>query len=190
MSSETTAIVSAIIAIASALIAIYAAYVPRRDQHDQQLLQQAILSLERAYKSLTSNGQHLKPPAADRLNWLTSARHIIGYKVLKSRIKTKIYLTLCEEHEEYWRHEFYLALDMHKIHSSSYYEQGSPPDLRPPIEPRSAIVIYSFASWPKSKSDPVDSIDAKSLLQQSNFLAGNHGLREYLEKFPKITGET
>lgn len=190
MSTEITAIISVIIAIASALIAIFAVYVPRRDQHDQQLLQQSILSLERAYNSLTSNGQRLTPPPADRLNWLTSARHIIGYKALKNRIKTPLYLALCEEHEEFWRHEFYLALDMHKIYSSSYYDQGPPPDLRSPIEPRSAIIIYSFATWPKSKSDPVDSIDTKLLLQQSDFLAGNHGLREYLAKFPKLTDET
>ena len=190
MLTEISAIASAIIAIISALIAIFAVYVPRRDQHDQQLFQQASLSLERAYRALTNDGQQTAPPAPDRLNWLTSARHLLAYKSLKSRLTTPLYHLLCEEHEEFWRHQFYLSLNMHKIHNPGYYDQGPPPELRPQIEPRSVIIIYSFAAWPKSKVDPIDSVDTKALLRDSDPLAGNHGLREYLAKFPHITGET
>ena len=190
MTIDVPAVLSALLALISLSIAIYAVIVPRRDQNDQQLLQQAILALERAYNSLTENGSKISPPNADRLNWLTSARHLISYKKLKNRINAEIYRTLCEEHEEFWRHQFYLALNMHKIHNSSYYDQGPPPGLRPKIEPRSAIVIYSFSSWPKSKVDPIDSVDAKQLMEESKLLDGNHGLREYLAKFPSITGGT
>ena len=190
MLTAISAIASITIATASALIAIFAVYIPRRDQHDQQLFQQAILALERAYGALTNNGQQITPPAPDRLNWLTSARHLLSYKSLKSRLKTKLYCALCEEHEEFWRHQFYLSLNMHKIHDPAYYDRGPPPELRPQIEPRSAIIIYSFASWPKSKVDPIDAVDIRTLLQESDPLKGNHGLREYIGKFPRITGET
>ena len=190
MTSNTVAIISLVVAAISALIAIFAVYIPQRDQHDQQILRQAILALERSYQSLTDNGKHISPPAADRLNWLTAARHLVSYESLSRRIKTPTYRTLCEEHEEFWRHQFYLALDMNKIHHKGYFQRGAPPELRPPIEPRSAIIIYSFASWPKGKIDPIDSVDVKHLLDNPSVLAGNHGLREYLEEFPSITGKT
>ena len=184
-----TAIISLLVAIVSAFIAVFAVYIPRRDNRDERILQQAILALERAYQSLTSDGKKVAPPSPDRLNWLTTARHIISYKSLKNRLKADFYKSLCEEHEEFWRHQFYLCLDMHKIHHAAYFEQG-PPGMLPPIEPRSAIVIYSFASWPKNKIDPIDSVDASSLLNDSNVLPGNHGLSAYLEQFPHITGKT
>lgn len=187
---DIAAIVSAAIAVASAVVAGFAVYLPWVHQHDSQLFQQAILSLERAYRSLSNDGNSIKPPLADRLNWLTTARHLEGYKAVKVKVKSKLYRALCEEHEEYWRHQFYLCLDMHNIHQSSYYDEGPPPERKPGIEPRSALIIYSFASWPNGKSDPIDSVDIPALLKESDPLKGNIGLSMYLDKFPRLLRET
>ncbi len=187
---DIAAIVSALIAVASAVVAGFAVYLPWMYQHDNQLFDQAILSLERAYRSLSNDGKDIKPPVADRLNWLTTARHLEGYKAVKSKVKSELYRGLCEEHEEYWRHQFYLCLDMHNIHQPSYYDEGPPPKRKLGIEPRSALIIYSFASWPNGKFDPIDSVDIQALLKECDPLKGNVGLSTYLEKFPGLLRET
>lgn len=162
---------------------------PWRLQHGSELFQQAVLSLGRAYHSLSNDGRNVKPPLADRLNWLTASRHLQGYKSLKARVKTDLYRALCDEHEEFWRHQFYLCLDMHNIHRAGYYDEGPPPDRKLGIDPRSALIIYYFASWPNGKIDPINSVDLKALLAEANPLQGNNGLREYIEKFPKLLRE-
>lgn len=146
--------------------------------------------MERACRALTNDGKNINPPLPDRLNWLTSARHIESYKSLKSKINTELHQSLCEDHEEYWRHQFHLGLGMHSIHSSSYYEEGQLSEQRMPIEPRSALIIYSFASWPEGKLDPIDSVDIQALIKEFDPMKGNTGLREYIKKFPKLNGET
>jgi hypothetical protein len=188
--NDIATIASAVFAGVSALVAAAAIYFPWRMQQNHELLNQAVLSLERAYRAISNDGQTVRPVVADRLNWLTCARHIESYKALKKRIKTRIHLSVCNEHEEFWRHQFYLCLDMHNIHQSSYYDESPPPERKSGIEPRSALIIYAFASWPHGKSDPIDSVDVKALIEECDPLKGNIGLRTYLEKFPKLLRET
>lgn len=184
--TDITAIISAFIAVASAIVACVAVYTPWKLQHDSELFRQAVLTLERAYRALSNDGKNIRPALADRLNWLTAARHIQGYRGLKSRIKSDLYQLLCEEHEEFWRHQFYLCLDMHNISNSSYYDKTTSPERKLGIEPRSALIIYSFASWPNSKIDPIASVDIQALLDDCNPLKGNIGLRTYVEQFPNL----
>jgi len=188
--NDIATIASAVFAGASALVAAAAIYFPWRMQQNHELLNQAVLSLERAYKAISNDGENIRPVIADRLNWLTCARHIESYKALKKKIKTKIHLSVCNEHEEFWRHQFYLGLNMHNIHHSSYYDEAPPPERKSGIEPRSALIIYAFASWPNGKSDLIDLVDIKALIKECDPLKGNIGLRTYLEKFPKLFGET
>ena len=77
---------SAFFAGLSALVAAAAIYFSWRIQSSQEILNQAVLSLERAYTALTNDGTETKPQAADRLNWLTAARHIERYKKLKAKL--------------------------------------------------------------------------------------------------------
>lgn len=187
--NDIATISSAVFAGLSALVAAAAIYFPWRMQQNHELLNQAVLSLERAYKALSNDGQNVRPVPADRLNWLTCARHIESYKALKRKIKTEIHQSLCEEHEEFWRHQFYICLDMNNIHQPSYYDESPPPERKLGIEPRSAIIIYSFASWQKTKADPIDSVDVNALIRECDALKGNIGLSTYLKKYPNILRE-
>lgn len=184
--TDTATIFSAIFAGGSALAAAAAIYFPWRMKQNQELLAQAILSLERAYHALSNDHKNIRPAIADRLNWLTSARHIQSYKLLKAKLKTKIHRTLCEEHEEFWRHQFYLCLDIPNIHHAAYYARTAPPNQSLGIEPNSAVIIYAFASWPSGKNDPIDAVDIQQLIRDYNPLQGNIGLREYLNTFKKF----
>ncbi|MCY1559294.1 hypothetical protein D9M68_963160 [compost metagenome] len=107
--SDQIAIVAAAIAFGSAIVSVLAIYVPWRNTHDSEVFKEAVLALERAYRSLMQGAEPDSRPAADRLNWLTSARHIESYKSLRNSLKTELYRRLCREHEEHWRHEFYLV---------------------------------------------------------------------------------
>ncbi|MEB2318252.1 MAG: hypothetical protein OZ935_06220 [Pseudomonadota bacterium] len=189
--SDWIATASAAFAGISALGAAAAIYFPWRKSQNQELQAQAVLSLERAFDALTAGGKEIRPPPPDRLNWLTCARHIVRYQSLKGRIRTKLHRLLCEEHEEFWRHQFYLALDSKDLLQTSYYAEVPAPQCRPQIEPRSALIIHAFAQWSEGKPDPVDSVDIDALLRDGKVLNGRVGLREYLRKHhPKFGNET
>ena len=139
------------------------------------MLEQALLSLEWAYKGLTDNSKHI-PPKADRLNWLTTARHICRYKELSKEIEVNIYKIICSEHEEYWRHQFYLALD-HKIFRNKDYFMNARQGTNPwggNIEILSAKIVKDFSSWPKDKVDPM------STAGEVNIQRTSRGLSDYI----------
>lgn len=179
--ADYISMVAAAIAFGAAAVSIFAIYIPWRSTHDSEVFKESVLALERAYRSLAREMGADGRPAADRLNWLTSARHIESYKELRSSLKTKLYRRLCQEQEEHWRHEFYLCLLKDHITQSSYFENG-------PIEPRSAIVLYGFASWPSKREDPIDKLNIEAIYGESDLLKGNYGLQQYLQKFPQFSG--
>ena len=179
--TDQISVIAAAIAFGSAVVSVLAIYFPWRNTHDSEVFKEAVLALERAYRSLMNGAEPDGRPDSDRLNWLTSARHIESYKALRESLKTNLYGRLCQEHEEHWRHEFYLRILKDRIYQVSYFEQG-------PIEPRSAIVIYGFAAWPNKKQDPIDVLDFEALFQESELLKGNYGLQQYLAKFPQFGG--
>lgn len=181
--TDQIAIVAAAIATGSAVVSVLAIYIPWRNTHDSEVFKESVIALERAYRALTIEKDGDGRPSASRLNWLTSARHIESYKALRDSLKTDLYQRLCREHEEHWRHEFYLCLLKDRIYQISYFEKGE-------VEPRSAIVVYGFAAWPNKKQDPIDKLDFEALYQESDLLKGNYGLQQYLAKFPQFSGET
>lgn len=181
--ADQIAIVAAAIAFGSAVISVLSIYIPWRNTHDSEVFREAVIALERAYRALTQDGTCINPPPPDRLNWLTAARHIEAYKSLRSKLKTDLYKQLCLENEEHWRHQFYLSILKNRIHQVSYFESG-------PLEPRSTIVIFAFAAWPKGKPDRIETLDIEALFSASELLQGNIGLRSYLEKFPEYGRES
>lgn len=185
---DWTSTASAFIAGLSALVSIAAVYYPWRLQNSQELLKQAILSLERAYATLSKNDSEVAPPAPDRLNWLTTARHIERYKNLKSHLTCNAHRTVCEEHEEYWRHRFYVCLEAPNQLSLAYYSRRPDPKPTAGIEPRSALVIHEFASWPDGREDPIDKVDTKAIVKRGEVLKGKYGLRQYLDSLPGYRG--
>lgn len=170
---------SDVIAVFAALIAVVAVLIPWWYQRNQLLLEQAVKSLERAYEALTDKGQSISPPAADRLNWLTAARHIARYRMIKAKIAgSRTHRLLCEEHEEYWRHQFYLCLKDASLLPLGYYQSG-------PIEPQSAIIIHGFSEWPENKRDPINDTDTAQILEKTPIILKRHyGLGFYLESLP------
>lgn len=181
--ADIIASIAAAIAFGSAAVSVFAIYIPWKNVHDSEIFKEAIHALERAYEALTDHGKNVSPPLADRFNWLTAARHLQTYKSLRARLKTNLYSVLCEENEEYWRHQFHIVLLRNPIHTVSYYQNGK-------IEPLSAIVLLHFASWPKNKKDPLESIDVETLFSESEAMRMHIGLREYLKKFPGYDGKT
>lgn len=177
---------SAIFAGCSFLAAGYALWWQAKEQQHRYLLDQAILSLERAYEALIEGRPHdQQRPLPNRLNWLTCARHLQSYKAFKRQIKGSLHKSICEENEEHWRHQFYLCVNREVIHHPEYYAENGR-DNKPGIDARSALIVHSFATWPKGKKDPIESVDLQNLLDDANPLNANIGLRFYIEHFAHL----
>lgn len=141
---------------------------------DKEICEQAILAVERAYSSLTTGKEKYEIPDANRLNWLTSSRQLLRFKELKSELKTNLYRLVCSEHEEHWKHEFYLTLNHKDFLCPSYFESND-------IELTSALVVINFKQWAPGTKDPLDSIVVDELINDEYTLKGQYGLRKALE---------
>lgn len=142
-----------------------------QQRNDMLHLKNAILCLERAYSALTHDGKHTYPPLKDRLAWLTTARLIEEFKRFKSEVKDETLRLEIYSHEEHWRLKLYKALSHQNIQQSGNYYSSGKMDVNA-IEPRSAVIIHSFADWPASQKDPIDEYedtkDALKKLKPSN----------------------
>jgi hypothetical protein len=149
---------------------------------DKELVGQALRSLEWAYSALTDDGATV-PPKADRLNWLTCARHLLRHSKLSERIKSETYQLVHAEHEEYWRHKFYLALNHQALLSTRYFTADERNPWPENIEVSSAMVIVKFSSWPEDKKDPTDEVNRAAMAEDGAVFKGfaGRGLRAYIE---------
>lgn len=156
---------------------------------DKELLTQAQKSLEWAYNSLTNDGENI-PPKADRLNWLTCARHLLRQKTISRQIQSAIYKTVHAEHEEFWRHKFYIALDHSQLNGAGYYSKQSHDSWPENIEISSAMTVVKFSNWPKEQKDPTDEVDREAILQDKEALVGRagRGLRSYVHRLSEARG--
>lgn len=179
VASAVFAGLSAIFAAVSALLSARTIKVQQQTQASQAILQQAELSLHWAWESLTEQGKHVDPPEADRLNWLTAARHIQRYKQLKAAITDSAHKTICEEREEFWRHRFYLCLTAKTYLHPGYLRRKT--DTQSGLEKTSVVVVFAFSSWPEGKQDPIAEVDIERLLETTSVLNGKPGLREFIE---------
>ncbi|RYX94620.1 MAG: hypothetical protein EOO28_13440 [Comamonadaceae bacterium] len=145
----------------------------------QEYLEQCKRTLEWAYNSLEVDQVNKVTPAS-RLNWLTAARHILAYQELRKKITLPVPLRVCEDFEEFWRHQFYLALSDGAMSQYSYWSQ--PGYVGENIHIASALVVIDFSGWPEGKQDPTDTLDIDAL-KARNGLKGNagRGLRSYID---------
>lgn len=167
---DTASVINAITASASAIAAIAggtSAYVALKairkgeiDRKNQQLLERAVRNLERAYKALVNTEFMAPQPKPGRLEWLTAARLIEDYRATKGRITDQVTIDECESHEEHWRHLFYQVLEPINRKDSTFFTINMKGNQ--PIDHVSAIIIHSFASWPKGKKDPIDVYPSKA----------------------------
>jgi hypothetical protein len=139
------------------------------ESRDKGICEQAIISLERAYGSLTNKKADYSLPTPDRLNWLTSARQIIRFQELKAMLETDLYKLICAEHEEHWKHEFYLSLKVEGFILPDYFKSNN-------IHLKSALVIMNFKQWASNVEDPLDTIDGTMYTDDDYTLKGEHGL--------------
>ncbi|MBU8978171.1 hypothetical protein JI752_018645 [Lysobacter sp. MMG2] len=150
---------------------------------DKELLAQAQKSIQWAYDALTDEGKGL-PPLPDRLNWLTSARHLIRAQKLAAKIASPTYKTVYEEIEEFWRHRFYVALSHSDLRSWAYFADSAKSNYPERIQPTSAVVIVAFSSWKEGVPDPTDEVDLDTIIKRGaleNTSAGR-GLESYLQQ--------
>ncbi|KFX62362.1 hypothetical protein [Paraburkholderia fungorum] len=180
--SIASPVIAAIAMCVSAYIARTAIKTPQRDRESKNHLDQAILSLQRAHGALTNDGR-AERAEPDRLNWLTAARHIEMYKKLKQGVTEPSHKVMCEDHEEYWRHRVADAIDMYALRPKGWYEEDRA-NRRSGLHPESLVIVYGFASWPDDKGDPIDEADLAAIAAAHDVRKGNHGLRDYLERFP------
>lgn len=184
--SDWIAILAAIIGLASFGLSLWNAIKNQLIEHDRELLRQLVLSLERAYSAISPSQANL-PPNPDRLAWLTSARHLVSYEDLKNSLRLPLYKRLCEEQEEFWRHEFYLLIL--RIGSEQYFSSINAEEMMEEnIEPTSAARILAFSAWPEGRPDPIDSLSLDDLVARNNLFSPRfRHFRNYIERrFPNI----
>lgn len=171
------------VSVATVLISVFAITRPLRYQKSAALLEQAVRALERAYNALTVDGTQTDPVPPSRLNWLTAARNLETYKALKRTIGVKVHRRIADDHEEHWRHLFYLALQGNAYHQPTYYREpvAAPRVQRTGgIEPHSAVIVHAFAKWPDGRPDPVEHADFDRIFEETDPRPGNIGLRHFL----------
>lgn len=155
---------------------------------DKELLAQVKNSFEWAYDVLTDKAAHI-PPEANRLNWLTCARHLLRAENLVKRIASPTYKTVYAEVEEYWRHKFYMALSHDSLRNWSYYSDSGKPDWPENIEISSALVIVDFSNWKEGAADPTDDVDREALIKTGCGIKGDsagRGLEGYIVRLNRI----
>lgn len=145
--------------VASAAFTGWAAYyagravrVPWQNQHDQKLLEEAILSLDRAFTVLTAGDDPAQPlkhlPERSRRNWLSCADHVQRFKSLKAKITVELYIDLCKGHERFWRDRFHRRITGAPEVYSYYYDN---------LDTKSVLTVYAFIFLPDN--DPGTAID-------------------------------
>ncbi len=135
----------------------------RQYANDKELVEQLKQSLEFAFKSLSANGND--QPTNERMRWLTAARHIARFHELQLSLKTKLYKTICEEHEEYWRDRIYNLLG--HIKDSSFFKCIDPEEMEEKdIDMMSAVIVYSFSVWNEDRSDPIDNMSFEEIIHK------------------------
>jgi len=150
----------------------------RSRNQDRELLEQVLNSYSWAYDAfVTGSGQF--GLEANRLNWLTTARHLVRAQKLAEQIASTTYQTIQRENEEYWRTKFYVQADIEALlHPNFYFELG---DQERPIDFRSAIVIADFLAWKDDVGDPIDEVDAHEVMLKPGFRGSKLG--RGIEKF-------
>lgn len=163
------------------------------DKKSDKYLNEAMKALDRAFTIFTDSNINTSPPRPDRLNWLTTARMIESYKKLKLNVTSMEHRYVLQEHEEYWRHKFYLALGSDEMLTPAYFakprkEMYCDSDFAN-LDLTSLAVIYNFTEWKSDHEDPLNSVDAAKMLSYGTILSRHHGLMTYVKLFKNISQE-
>ena len=160
----------------------------RLRERDKEYVGQFRASLEWAFDALAPDGLDTAPKA-DRLNWLTSARHILRAKKIRAQIQHSTYATIADEIEEHWRHRFYLALSHKELRDLHYYMDKEHPASPENIEVTSALVVVNFSNWKEGVVDPTDEVDREALFGQLKGYYAGFGLMTYINHLKSVKCE-
>lgn len=162
------------------VVAVIVFVVDMNRRRNDLLRAQAIISLERAWEVFSEGNPHAEMPVTDRLVWLTTARHLLSYRKLRSRMLFAATVSRAlDDHEQYWRYRFYLILRPIRFNLSFYLNGLEPGKDEQRIEPRSAFVITEFSNWPAGLKDELENVVASA---KSERIGLHAALQNYLEK--------
>ncbi|MDZ7662951.1 hypothetical protein [Thiohalophilus sp.] len=186
------------LAIAGSAIVAFFLYRLNQARHSHEdkykasetFLKESIRILERSYEIFTDNGKHIFPPRNDRLLWLTTARMILRFDRLKSRITENEHKEIIDEHEEYWRFQFYKLMDFNNSNFTKAYfcPSGNQYDADT-IAINSIAIIFSFAKWKEGNEDPLRAVDDKMLFAKGAIPIDQFGVLDFLEGYSEYWGE-
>ena len=136
--------------------------------YEKGLLDKMTLTLTRAHGAI--KGETAKP---DYVAWLTAARHLQRYKKLKKYLTSKIIKILCEEEEEYWRHQFYLLVEELMMDNAFAH-----------LDRTSLAVVLAFGDWSEKVIDPLSEIDLEKFIATHKLDGGgfNTSVRLFFNK--------
>jgi hypothetical protein len=187
---DTLTAIGTLVALGALVVTVIKNQRDEDAQKQQDLLEQCRRTLEWAYDALMANSNDRDSPAANRLNWLTAARHILAYQDLKKLITVQPQIRIVEDFEEFWRHRFYQALS--DVALSKYDYWAAPDPILINIHPTSALILVDFIGWPETKIDPVDLTDEQiASLKTRHGYSGRvgRGLKAYIEKIEMRYGK-
>lgn len=156
----------------------------------ETFLNESIKILERAFEIFTDRGTNLNPPRNDRLVWLTTARMILRFNKLKSIVSETEHLEIIDQHEEYWRFQFYKLINENTPNfTKAYFNPSGKLYSSDCIARNSMAVIFSFSEWKKGAKDPMDEADDKLLFAKGVVSINQVGAIEFLTDYEKYWGE-
>ena len=177
---EIVTAVGTLVALGALVVTVRKNGSDEEDRKQQVILDQCKRTLEWAYNALMPD-HSAQLPEANRLNWLTAARHILAYQEIRKGVNREPYSRIVEDFEEFWRHRFYLALSDMRLSRYSYWSAPDPQLVN--IDFTSALVVVDFSGWPEGKADPAElTDDEREALSSRNGFKGNagRGLKQYL----------
>jgi len=168
----------------------------KRHEHDDKykasetILIETIKILERSYEIFTDSGVNLSPPRNDRLLWLTAARMVTRFNKLRSKLTEDEHFEIIDEHEEYWRFQFYKLLDENKLNfTKTYFNPSGRPYAGDCVARNSMAVIFSFARWKEEADDPMYEVDDKLLFAKGALPIDQTGAIAFVEDYKKYWDE-
>ena len=153
----------------------------------ENLMKEAIKTLERAYE-LFMSGAERSLPRPDRVLWLTVARMLTRYQLLRQRVAEEDHLAILEENEEYYRHRFYEVFESKRADMTpEYFRKGNETMFGNIVEPASLAILLKFIHWPFDRPDPLEALDIEALFAEGIIPINYTGVEQYAGGFARYS---
>ena len=138
-------------------------------------------------------------PVVVRLAWLSAARQLMTYELLKKKLaptgcfEQTAFLEVCKANEAHWRQQFYDAIpDTFFSHVGIGLVQPQQDRRQPDLEPISVAVVLSFCGMPEDQEDTINHVDISKRIGQislrfitlkDRYLAQEEALKRIIETY-------